>query len=291
MYSAITTKSVVVASLLLVMLAAGCGGGKDFSATAIPKIAGSWELVAVSTQSPGVQTGLDANLQQGQTFVTGAVQETGQLSAVGIPQILLVGRDQDSTGNLVGVSFAGFCGGSSSGSLSGTLDPNYNLNLTYTDGINAFSITAILSSDAQSVLGTYASQPGSACVDNGTITGKLVPKLSGTYLGQLAMPDGSTDNVSATLSESSPSKFSANLIVSGPSNTSLSLTGVVTGNAFSGQGTFESQSVAYYGYFYQTVIQDGINQGLVQSSIYLVDATDPNNLVPAGTLSVPIPPP
>jgi len=285
----------VWALLLGCLLAAwpACSSGKgDPSAAVIPKISGSWELVATSSQVPGFQTGLEINLQQGQIFADGNFQETGQLSAAGMQQVVAVGTQLDPAGNITSVSFSGACGTAGGGALNGTLDANYNVKLSYNDGGgNVFSAATLLSSDLKTMAGTYTLQSTSGCTDSGTFTGTQVSKLSGTYTGQLILPDGTTDNASATLSESSASKFSANLIISGTDNTSLTLSGVVTGNAFSGQGTFQSSSVAYYGYFYQTIIESGINQGLTQSSIYLVDASDPNILVPAGTLTIPIPPP
>lgn len=269
----------------------GCGGSPRGTTPPIPGIAGSWELIAVSSQHPGSQTGIEVNLQQGKALVNELFQPTAQLSAVGTQQMLIVGTTLDSAGNISSVNFGGFCPGAGVNTLNGTVDVNYNVNLTYSQAGNQFNATALLSSDFKSMTGTYSSQSGSGCTDSGLFTGLFVPKLSGTYTGQLVLPDGTTDAVSATLSESSATKLSANLIITGTDNTSLSLAGVVNGNAFNAQGTFQSQSVTYYGYAYTTTIESGINQGLTQNSIYLVNATDTNNLIPAGTLSVPIPPP
>jgi hypothetical protein len=265
-------------------LSLGCtGGGRGYTPTVIPAIGGAWEFIAASSHRPGFQTGIEVNLQQATALIKGVVQETGDLSAAGAQQILVVSMDASQN-----ITFAGNCPGGLVRSINGSVDTNYHVNLTYSDGGNLFSVTAILSSDLKNMTGTYTSQSGSSCTDSGTFTGTLVPKLSGTYTGQLALPDGTTENVGATLSEKSASNFSVNLLISGADNTSLTLAGGVAGNAFAVEGTFQSTLATYYGYYYQTIIQTGVNAGLTQNSVYLVDATDPANLVPAGTLTIPI---
>jgi len=285
----------ILAGLLCLLAIAflSCGSGKsDPPATAFPLISGSWEFIASSTSNPGFQTGLEVNLQEGQVLVSSfQYKPNGQLSASGLQQIQLIGAELDPANNITSVAFSGACGAVGGGVLSGTVDTNFDVALTYSQANNVFNVKALLSSDLKSMTGTYTLESGGSCNDSGLFTATLVPKLAGVYTGQLVLPDGTTGNVSATLSESSPAKFSSNLIIAGTQNTSLSLNGVVMGNSFSATGTFQSQTVTYYGYSYQIVIEDGINQGLTQSSLCLVNATDPNNLVPAGTLTIPIPPP
>jgi len=276
--------------LMIACLSCGSGAG-DPPAGAFPLIAGSWEFIASSSSNPGFQTGLEVNLQEGRVLANSfQYKPNGQLSASGLQQIQIVGAELDPANNITSVTFTGACGAAGGGVLSGTVDTGFNVALTYSQGNDVFTVKALLSSDFKSMVGTYTLESGGSCEDSGLFTATQVPKLAGVYTGQLILPDGTTDDVSATLSESSPSKFSANLIITGTQNTSLSLSGVVMGNSFSAQGTFQSQSVTYYGYSYQIVIEDGINQGITQSSLYLVNATDPNNLVPAGTLTIPIPP-
>jgi hypothetical protein len=80
-------------------------------------------------------------------------------------------------------------------------------------------------------------------IDQGTITGTLVPKLSGVYTGKLCQPiDNSClnnpDTATATLSQSG-NTLTLNLRLTGTDNTPFSLSGPVTGNSFAVQGTFQ----------------------------------------------------
>jgi hypothetical protein len=60
------------------------------------------------------------------------------------------------------------------------------------------------------------------------------------------------------------------LTLTGADNTTVTLTGLVVGNAFSVQGTLNGQAVSYYGYY-----------AFSQKAIYLVDASSDT---PIGTL-------
>jgi len=65
------------------------------------------------------------------------------------------------------------------------------------------------------------------------------------------------------------------MVITGADNTSFSLTGPVTGNKFTVQGTFnvggQAQTVVYNGYYELTY--DCITQAIDLPSLYLVDTT------------------
>ena len=69
-----------------------------------------------------------------------------------------------------------------------------------------------------------------------------------------------------------------------PDNTSFTLTGPVTGNAFVVQGIFQGQPVAYAGYL--TQVLDPLTQ-LMVPAVYFVNATNAEQPAYAGTLTPP----
>ncbi len=261
---------------------ASCGGGKGYQPTLYPSMAGQWEFVTTSTQTPGIQTNIEANVQQPQNLVNGVYQPTNLLSAAGNQQIAFLGVVPTALNQVPNLTFDGNCPGTGADSLSGTVDANYNVSLTYSQNGNLFTATGSLSSDHKSILGTYASQSGSPCNDSGTFTGTSVAKLGGIYTGALCspsvsscqFPQGAADNATATLSQSG-STLTMNMVVTGVDNTSFSLTGPVTGNKFTVQGTFnvggQAQTVVYDGYYLPTY--DCITQAIDLPSLYLVDTT------------------
>jgi hypothetical protein len=273
--------SMVFPALVLLLLT-GCGGGSAYTPTVIPGMAGQWEFLATSTQAPGIQTGVEVNLQQGQALQNGVYQPTAQLSAAGSQQIAILSVDQTGFNQVPNIVFGGNCSGSGSDSLNGTVDATNNVTLSYSENGNSFSATGTLGSDHKSILGTYTSQSGSGCIDSGTFAGTAVAKLSGMYQGQLCppgaggcqYPQGAADNATAALSQSG-STVSINMVVTGVDNTSFSLSGPVTGNAFLVQGTFnvggQAQTITYNGYFELTY--DCLTQLIDLPSVYLVDPT------------------
>ena len=98
------------------------------------------------------------------------------------------------------------------------------------------------------------------------------------------LPDGTSDSVTATLSENSSSALTVNLVAAGPDNTTFTLTGPVTGNAFAAQGIFQGHQVAYDGYLEQVL--DPVTQ-LMVPAIYFVNATNTAQPSYAGTLTPP----
>jgi len=246
-------KIVVFASLLaFAIVLVSCGGSKsDPTQPLMPNIAGAWEFILTSNTMPGYTTGLEAALQEGQTLdmSTGTYVYTGQISASS-SQISFVGFTPTQA-----IVFGGNCapaanntGNSLTGSISGV---GGSMNFTFTENGNVFTVNAILDASGQSIdSGTYTAQSGSACTDSGTISsGAIVPKLSGMYTGKLTV-NGSSESVTATLSESS-GNLTANLLLN--NDTSLTLTGPVTGNAFFVQGSYLGSNVAYYGYYDQAI--------------------------------------
>ena len=272
--------------ILLCGILLSCGGNKSsITAPPIPNIAGPWEFIAIS--SSGTETGIEVALQEGQVLVNGLKQPDGQINASST-QIAFVNIDTSSQ-NLNITGFGGNCpptstptNGLGPGTVSALGAP---IAFTVTENGNVFNVTGTLSGDGKSILnGAYTSQAGSSCADNGAITGGVVPKLSGSYAGQLTLPDGTIDTATATLSENSSATLNLSLVVTGTDNTTLTLTGPVTGNAFSVTGTFQGQTVSYYGYYeliYDSTLQINV------PSIYFVNATNPAQPAYAGTLAVP----
>lgn len=249
----------------------------------IPNIAGSWEFIATSNADTVHSTGIEVALKAGQSLVNGVEQANGQVSATGATQIAILTIDA-STGT---VAFGGNCSLTGSGgySLAGNIASlGGPLNFTYTENGNVFNVTTTLSADGKSAMGTYSAASGSNCAAIGTITGTVVPKLSGTYAGQLTLPDGTNDTVTATFSEDSNSVLTLSLVATGPDHTSFTMTGPVTGNAFLVQGTFLGQSVAYEGYF--TQVLDPLTQTMVPA-FYFVNTTNATQPAYAGTLTPP----
>ncbi|MGA9977366.1 MAG: hypothetical protein WBQ08_01825 [Candidatus Sulfotelmatobacter sp.] len=275
----------VIAAIFLSALCAvlvSCSGSKAATGNpATPSVAGSWEFLAISNNG-GATTGVEVALQEGEILVDGMSEPSGNVSATGVNQITFVcinsstGDITSFGGNCVGPS--GTCSAAGVNSLSGSADSiGGPFTFTYTESGNAFTVTGMLGSDGQSLVnGTYAEQTGSGCVDSGSVTGLLVPKLTGTYTGQMTLPDGTADTVTATLSESS-GVLTAGIVGSAPEVTNFSLSGPVTGNAFALQGQFNGQPVTYNGYY-------EVTHNL--PSVYFVNSTDSANPGYAGTLTL-----
>jgi hypothetical protein len=280
-----------------------CSGRSSIPPGPLPNVSGSWEFTAASTKNPGYSTNIEVALKEGQVFVNGNYQENGQISASG-QQISFVGFTPAGT-----IAFSGNCtaatvnqGNSLSGSISGV---GGSMNFTYTENGNVFNVTAILDANSQSLdSGTYteqaaqAGQSNGACngnvdptiIDSGSIIGKIVSKLSGMYTGQICQPldtlcSNTPDTATATLSQSGTT-LTVDLLLTGADNASFTLTGPVTGNAFSVQGTFQGQTVAYYGYYELTY--DSLTNTNDIPTLYLVNATNSSTEPTyAGTLTVP----
>ena|SRR5205807_1784918 len=274
---------VVLMAVSVILLS--CSNAKPITPP-LANISGAWEFLATSNTNTISITGIEVALKEGQVLVNGVSQPDGQISASGSTQIDFITLDA-STSNITG--FGGNCppnGANPAADLNGSVSSlGGSVNFSYHEAGNLFDVTASLSGDGQSMIGTYTAQSGSNCNDSGTITGTVVPKLSGTYSGQLILPGGTTDTATATLSQNSSGVISVNLVLSGTDNTTITLTGPVTAHAFAVQGTFKGQSVLYYGYY--ELILDTTTQTSIPS-LYFVNATNPSLPVYAGTLSQPI---
>jgi hypothetical protein len=279
---------IAVAALAWSLLS--CSGNKaSLTPPTVPNIAGAWEFVAISSNGP--VTGIEVALTEGQTLVNAVDVPDGQIAASST-QIAYVSINPNSTNPINITGFGGPCGpvtsvnGLGPGSVTA---PNAQMTFTFTENGTVFNVYGTLSGDGQSMLnGTYT-QSGNTCAADpgGTITGMVVPKLTGTYIGPLcplsasscADPADFTDNATATLSESGGT-LSLSLVLSGTDNAALSLSGPVTGNAFSVQGTFQGQLLNYYGYY---EVHSNVQ------SLYIVNASNPAAPAYAGTLAVPPP--
>jgi len=237
-------------------------------------------------------TAIEVALKEGQVLVNGFEQPDGQITASSA-QIAFVSAATVSQ-NLNATGFGGNCLPISSANGLGpgaVTAGNAPISFTFTENGNIFNVTGTLSGDGQSLLnGTYTAESGNTCSDpGGTITGAAVPKLTGTYTGQTCPvlssdPCQSTDNVTATLSESSSGTLTFSLVLSGTDNANFTMTGPVTGNAFTVQGTFQGQLVTFYGYYEQIY---NAQLGANVASLYLVNATAPIQPFYVGTLAVP----
>jgi len=260
--------AIVILALAVALVSCSSSSVSAPGASATPSVAGTWEFLAVSSNGGGT-TGIEVALQEGTVLINGVSEPNGDVSATGVNQIAFVCLN--SAGGVI--SFGGNCAGQSGvctttgvNSLSGTADSiGGPFTFTYSENGNAFSVTGTLGSDGQSfVNGTYEQQTGGACVDSGSVTGLLVPKLTGVYTGKMTLPDGTVDSVTATLSQSS-GILTVQIIGSTPENVSFNLTGPVTGHAFAVQGQFGGDpAVAYEGYF-----------EVAHQSLYFVNTANP----------------
>ncbi len=276
--------ALAIGSVLLV--SCGSGSPASISSQPIPNIAGAWEFIALSNS--GTVTGIEVALTEGSMLVNGVQQPDGAISASS-DQIAFVNIDPN-TSHATG--FGGNClpATTASGVGPGTLTAlNAPISFAFTENGSVFNVTGTLSGDGKSILsGTYSAQSGNSCADSGgTITGTAVPRLAGIYTGSICPPSSSssctsssdfTDSATATLSENSSSVLTLTFVLTGQDNTSFTLSGPVTGNAFSIQGTFGGQTLTYYGYS-EAVSNAG--------ALYLENVTNSTQPNYVGTLSIP----
>lgn len=279
-----------LAGLGLVALLLSCSGHpSSITSPPPPNVAGAWEFVAASNDGP--VTGIEVALKEGQVLVNQLEQPDGQITASS-SQISYVSINPSS---LLPINITGFGGSCTPISSVNSLGPGSvttlggTMTFTYVENGTVFNVVGTLSGDGQSMLnGTYV-QSGNTCATDtgGTITGMIVPKLTGNYLGQMCALGNSscqdvqqdfTDAANATISESSSGALTLNLALTGTDNANLTLNGTVTGNAFSAQGTYNGQLLTFDGYYeiYANV-----------PSLYLVNATNPVQPFYVGRLAVP----
>ena len=269
-----------VALLVLSAFLINCGSSKTtLPPQTPPNIAGEWEFIAVSQN--GETTGIEVALAEGQVLSGEIMVPSGQVSASSA-QIAFVSLSPVLTPNVPGnmniSSFGGSCAATSitqnslgPGSVTGFGEP---VTMTFTANGSVFNVNASLSGDGKSILpGTYTAQTGNSCSDpGGTITGAVVSINPGTYAGHMCPLSDTTSCSSKSDSVSTPvsvksGQITLNLALTGTDNTTFTLSGPVTGNAFSIQGTYQGQTQIYYGYF-ELAGSSGT------PSVYLVNGAD-----------------
>ena len=285
MLTPVTAKLFACLAALALAAFVSCGGNKSaIQSPPIPNIAGPWELIAYSND--GSMTGIEVALTEGQVLVNGVEQPDGQIAASST-QIAFV------TLNPANSSITGFGGSCLPVTTGDSLGPGSitalggPINFSFTENGNVFNVTGAISGDGSTITGTYTAQTGNMCSDpGGTINGTVVSRFSGTYLGNMCPPSSSscasaadfTDSVTATVTVNSSSVLTLNLVLTGTDNTNFTLSGPVTGKAFSLTGTFQGQTLTYYGY--SELVSNA-------QSLYLVNATTAAQTEYVGTLSVP----
>jgi hypothetical protein len=276
--------SAILALAATVFLAACANGSHDSSTNvppSIPKISGGWEFKLESSAGP--LSAAEVALQQGQVLMNGVYQPDGDISASGT-QVTFV-TFLPNTPLVDG--FSGFCAptGNAANSVSGTISGlgGSISSFKLTENGNVFNVSATLSGDGQSMQGTYTSALPTGCQDSGTFVGTTVPKISGNYAGNLTLPTcaaAGCDSATATMSESG-STATLSLTLTGTDNGLLTLTGPVTGNAFTAQGTLQGQAVFLVG-FYELSLNPKDSQYDLPT-LYLADPS--SSTMPIGLLT------
>jgi hypothetical protein len=289
MVKCIGTKAMALFALVVVIAAMlSCAGHSSSIGTPpMANIAGAWEFIATSQtgSNTGVVTGIEVAMSEGQVLVNGLSQPSGQVSA-NSNQISFISL-APSTLNIS--EFGGPCQSTpGTNGLTGSItDPDAPMQFTFTENGNVFTVSGTLGGDGKSLLnGTYTAQAGNACTadSGGTITGNMVPRITGTFkgnlcaLGDTASPCQPVDSAIAVAAENSSNNLTLNLTLTGTDNTNVTLSGPVTGNDFNLYGTVQGQIVTYQGYY------EVVNSVL---SIYLVNATNAAAPNYVGTLAVP----
>lgn len=221
--------------ILVALVCFGCSGGGgggsnnggDGGGTPAPAaVAGKWEIISTSTQNPGGSypyAAIEANLTQ-----------TGTSVFAGDKAAFVILFSAQGPGALAPLNP---CGGLPQATINSTLS-GQNLSFTLTEtgpgGSYVITGTATVSSDAQSISGSYTSP--AACgtaADAGTLSGTLVPSVNGTYATTfgtgLALPltltEDSAHDVTATGSYQGSSFTLSGAIFGG----SLTLSGDIPG--------------------------------------------------------------
>ncbi len=166
---------------LVALVCFGCGGGGGSNnggngggSPTPAAIAGKWEIISSSTQNPGGSypyAAIEANLTQ-----------TGTSVFAGDQAAFVILFSAQGPGALAPLNP---CGGLPQAAFNGTVS-GQSLTFTLTEtgpgGSYVITGTATVSSDAQSISGSYTSP--AACgtaADAGTLSGTLVPSVNGTY--------------------------------------------------------------------------------------------------------------
>jgi len=249
-----------IALLFLGGVLVSCGKG-TVPPQPIPSLAGPWEFIAISSNTALPWTGVEVALQEGQIVVNGFPQPDGNISASSA-QMAFVSLGLKSQ-LIIATGFGGNCTPVTTDNSLGPATVTAlaaPISFSFTQNGNLFNVTGTISSDGKSLLnGTYTAQAGNACTADtgGTITGNALSKLTGTYVGTMCPLASSsctsqTDTATAVVSEGSGGALTLNLTISGTDDTAFSMTGSVTGNAFTAQGTYQGQTIIFDGYYQQS---------------------------------------
>jgi hypothetical protein len=216
--------------LLAVLYSTGCGESNSSSFSAASQgISGAYEFVAQSSVT-GAKTLIEANLS-----AAGA-----GTSASGPQQV------QTATYSLGTWYVNGFCSSPWPGQngITGTVNGS-NISLAFSEGGNMFNAMGTVS--GTTVSGSY-SGTNSNCSDSGTFTATKVPTLGGTFSGTLTFPSGS-DQVTATLTESSGNVLTVQTALTGADMGNFSFSGSAVANVMFVSGTVKGNTISLFGYF------------------------------------------
>jgi len=242
MFHPIKIKILIV--LAASMLLFGCGGGAPQAgqpqpSSQLPQIAGSWEIKAVSNNTP-------AGLASQQTYIETVISQTNgnwqgnstQLVGFGFPN---TASDFSGAEYQVG----GFCGATSIG-LSGTISSAKAVTFALNESGIVFNGTGTLSSDGTTILGSYTGGSGS-CLDSGQFLATKTNSLNGNFSFNLIGDPSVQLSLKEGAAAQPPTLPTMRVLGSDSVDGSFTLNGNAVGNAAVVSGTIGGQPVTYYG--------------------------------------------
>lgn len=255
-----------LALTVLLVLTVACSGSNKLTS---PPVSGAYEFVVTSNVTGGV-TLVEANL----------TASGNQTSASGPTQAQVLTFEKKTW------YVNGICPGSTPGQNAVSADTAGNdIALTFNEGGNIFGGTGVLTgteitanysvsgSTCPDLVGVIGYPPG---FDSGGIVGNQVPKLTGTFVGQLNLPNG-LDNAAFTLVENSDQTLNVTANLTGTvDNGTFTLTGSAIGNIMLVSGSVSGQTLSLFGYFDRA----GAYTGMVNSILVF----DYDTLAKAGLL-------
>lgn len=259
--------SVSVALALLFTI--GCGGGSSSSSSggssnnpgSSQGISGVWEFVATSTLGSTTLIEADISANGSQSSASGPNEVQTATYSNGLWYV------------------NGACSSASPGqnSVSGTVTGN-SISVTFNEGGNIFTGQGTVS--GTTISGSY-SGTSPDCSSSGTFTGTQVPNLSGTFSGTLGFPSGS-DQVTATLTESSSYSLTVQTTLSGADNGNFVFSGSAVANVMFVSGSVNGKAFSLFGYFDRS--------GQFTGTPNSIAVFDYNTLAYVGLLTVSAPP-
>lgn len=231
-------RSLIGLSILFSFILVACGGGGSASnspasssnppASSTPvNVQGQWMITAQSQDSPGSYVLIGANLLQ-----TNSSVDSSAASAVSV--IYQTGS------NSLSWALGAACGAgqTDTSTLNGTISKGTQLSITFSEsgpaGNNTTSATGTISSDGNTMTGTYTTPAGCGIpADAGTFSASRV-NLAGTYNFVESLDTASQGTLTVTEGSNSSLNVSGNI-----QGYSGSLTGTYTGNMFSASGLLQ----------------------------------------------------